>query len=141
MPFALQAANAETLNGLDETDFAEAIHDHEFRELTGVATDAQIPDTITVNQAGNADTVDNLHAAAFALVAHDHDRDYVNEGQADSIDSAMLAAGAVTESDIRNNAVTADKIAPAIVSSLDGVANDGGNIDLVAGNQRDHHPQ
>ena len=34
---------------------------------------------------------------------------------------------------IADNAVTAAKISPNIVSSLDGVSNDGGNIDLVAG--------
>lgn len=49
--------------------------------------------------------------------------DFVQAGQANSITTDM----------IRDNAVTADKILPNIVSSVDGVVNDGGNIDLVAG--------
>lgn len=62
---------------------------------------------------------------------------------ANAIDSTKIAAGAVTGSkilngtigtvDLSDNSVTAAKIQPAIVSSLDGVVNDGGNIDLVAG--------
>ena len=133
VPFALSAGDAETLNGMVETDFADVDHGHDFGDLHGEATDAQIPDTITVNQAGNADTVGGLHAADFARVVHNHDDDYVNEGQADSIRSAMIVDGTIVEADLRNGAVTADKIAPTIVSSLDGVVNDGGNIDLVAG--------
>ncbi len=34
---------------------------------------------------------------------------------------------------IQNNAVTTAKVTPDLVSSVDGVSNDGGNIDLVAG--------
>ena len=48
---------------------------------------------------------------------------YVNEGQTNSISTGM----------IQDDAVTTSKIASNIVSSLDGVSNDGGNIDLVAG--------
>ncbi|NOZ63174.1 MAG: tail fiber domain-containing protein [Calditrichaeota bacterium] len=48
---------------------------------------------------------------------------YVNEGQSNSVSSSM----------IQSNAVTAAKITPDFVSSIDGVKNDGGNIDLVAG--------
>lgn len=49
--------------------------------------------------------------------------DFVQTGQANSISTDMLNA----------NAVTAEKILPDIVSSISGVTNDGGNIDLVAG--------
>ncbi len=49
--------------------------------------------------------------------------DFVQEGQANSISTGMLKA----------DAVTAEKIQPNIVSSINGVVNDGGNIDLVAG--------
>lgn len=49
---------------------------------------------------------------------------YVNEGQSNSVSTAML----------QDNAVTASKILPNVVSSIEGVSNDGGNIDLVAGN-------
>ena len=68
---------------------------------------------------------------------------YVNETQANSVTSAMITDGAVANTDlasnavtqvkIANNAVTAAKISPNIVSSIDGVSNDGGNIDLLAG--------
>ena len=49
------------------------------------------------------------------------------------ITSAMISDGAVGTIDLTDNAVTAQKISPNIVSSVDGVSNDGGNIDLVAG--------
>ncbi|MGH7597743.1 MAG: beta strand repeat-containing protein [bacterium] len=44
-----------------------------------------------------------------------------------------VADGGITTAKIADNAVTTAKISPNIVSSLDGVSNDGGNIDLVAG--------
>jgi len=44
-----------------------------------------------------------------------------------------LADSGVTTAKIADNAVTTAKISPNIISSLDGVSNDGGNIDLVAG--------
>lgn len=145
IPFALQAKtaetaetaeNADTLGGQDPTAFAEAVHSHLFKDLTGAATDAQIPDTITVQHAGtagNADTLDGQDSTAFANVTHNHDAAYVNEDQADSISSGMIVDGTVGTADINNNAVTAAKVAPNIVSSLDGVSNDGGNIDLIPG--------
>jgi hypothetical protein len=63
-------------------------------------------------RAYDADKVDGKDASAF-----------VQTGQANSISTNML----------QNNAVTASKISPKIVSSIDGVSNDGGNVDLVAG--------
>ena len=54
----------------------------------------------------------------------------IQDGQ---VGSADLANSAVTSSKIANNAVTTSKIKPNVISSLDGVSNDGGNIDLVAG--------
>ena len=63
--------------------------------------------------AADADLLDGQDASAFALDGHDHDADYVNEGQADAVDASMIA--------------------PDVVSSIDGVSNDGGDIDLVAG--------
>jgi hypothetical protein len=50
-----------------------------------------------------------------------------------AVTSAKIAAGAIANSDLADNAVTVQKISPNIVSSLDGVNNDGGNIDLVQG--------
>lgn len=40
----------------------------------------------------------------------------------------------ITNQKIQINAVTADKIAPNIISSINGVSNDGGNINILAGN-------
>ena len=60
-----------------------------------------------------------------------------------TITSTNIANGAVTSSqigdasiatgDLANDAVTAAKIKPNIISSIGGVTNDGGNVDLVAG--------
>ena len=66
--FALRSAvsdDADTLDGLGCDRLCHRAHDHGFSDLTGTATDAQIPDTITVNYAagaGNADTLDGSHA-------------------------------------------------------------------------------
>ena len=50
-----------------------------------------------------------------------------------AVGTEKLANSAVTTEKIANDAVTPEKIQPNIVSSLSGVSNDGGNIDLVAG--------
>jgi hypothetical protein len=49
--------------------------------------------------------------------------DFIRAGQDTSISNNML----------KENSVTVERILPNIVSSVDGVVNDGGNIDLVAG--------
>jgi hypothetical protein len=51
----------------------------------------------------------------------------------DAVTSSRIMDGEVKTADIENNAVTAAKITPDVVSSVDGVSNDAGNIDLVAG--------
>ncbi len=61
----------------------------------------------------NADFLDGLDSTQIAHASHNHDAAYVNEGQAD--------------------AVTVGMVVPGIVSSIDGVSNDGGDVDLVAG--------
>ncbi len=45
----------------------------------------------------NADFLDNLDSSAFALSTHNHDATYVNEGQANSVTTAMVQNGAVTK--------------------------------------------
>ena len=50
-----------------------------------------------------------------------------------SATGAALPDGSVTTAKLADNAATSAKISPNIVSSLDGVNNDGGDIDLVAG--------
>lgn len=71
-----------------------------------------------------------LVSVGYSFKAKDADQlngrkasDFVHAGQTNSITTDML----------NDNAVTEKKIAPNIVSSIDGVVNDGGNIDLVAG--------
>jgi len=83
---AAKAEDAETLDGKDSLDFADTVHEHSFGQITGIATDAQIPNDITINNAatadyaytadsadyatsaGDADTVDGQHASAFGDV-------------------------------------------------------------------------
>ena len=65
----------------------------------------------------------NVNSNDVALNTSYTDGRYVKEGQSNSISNGM----------IQNNAVTTSKITPDFVSSVDGVKNDGGNIDLVAG--------
>jgi hypothetical protein len=61
----------------------------------------------------DSDSLGGLSSASFSLVGHSHDEAYVNEGQ--------------------DSSVTMGMVVPDIVSSIDGVTNDGGDIDLVAG--------
>ena len=58
-----------------------------------------------------------------------------NAGGSDpiTVTSALIQNGTILGEDIADNAVPASKIQPDIVSSVEGVSNDGGNIDLVAG--------
>lgn len=51
----------------------------------------------------------------------------------DGITANEIAASAVGTSEVADNTLTATDLAVDVVSSLDGVSNDGGNIDLVAG--------
>jgi hypothetical protein len=72
---AITAENADTVDGEHASAFADAVHAHSFPQLVGSASDAQIPDDITVNYAagaGNADTVDGLHAGAFMSAGTDN---------------------------------------------------------------------
>jgi len=91
----------------------------------------------------NADFAGTGAASTVSRSDHDHDAAYVNENQSNSITSSMITDGTVASDDIANNsivnidladnAVSATKISPNIVSSIDGVNNDGGNVDFVAG--------
>jgi len=50
-----------------------------------------------------------------------------------AVGASQIGDGSIATENLANDAVTADKIKPAIISSIDGVSNDGGNVDLVAG--------
>jgi hypothetical protein len=58
-----------------------------------------------------------------------------NEGGSDAITvtSALIQNGTIATADLADNSVTAAKLQPDVVSSVEGVVNDGGNIDLVPG--------
>ena len=71
-----------------------------------------------------------LVSIGYSLRAYEADKldgkdaaDFVQSGQENSVSTNML----------QDNAVTTDKIAPKVLSSLSGVSNDGGNVNLVAG--------
>ena len=51
-----------------------------------------------------------------------------------AVSTNKLADDAITTTKLRNNSVTVDKIQPDVVSSVDGVSNDGGNVNLVPNN-------
>ena len=63
--------------------------------------------------ADDADTVDGQDSSAFSPVVHNHDPDYVNEGQADSVTSAMIVDGTIVDADINASAnIAGSKIDP-----------------------------
>jgi len=60
--------------------------------------------------ASDADTLDSHHASEFAGSSHDHDATYVNEGQVDSITSAMITNGTLAFADIGSNSCTSGQV-------------------------------
>ena len=97
----------------------------------------------------DADRLDGKQASEFLNTDNDYGRSgvaatlyegtsslssrYVNEGQSSSITNSMITDGTIVNNDIADNTITASKISTNIVSSIDGVYNDGGNIDLIEG--------
>jgi len=95
--------------------------------FTGGATAGDA--TLNVNT-GSGLTID---ADAVKLDQSHTDGLYVNEGQANSVTGTMITSGSVTSDKVQDATLTADDLGVNVLSSLDGVTNDGGNIDLVAG--------
>lgn len=94
----------------------------------GTDVTLQAGSNITLSEAGNTITI-----AASSGTATVGDGDYgdivvTGTGTVWSID-----AGVVGSTEVTDNSLTADDLAVNVISSLDGVTNDGGNIDLVAG--------
>lgn len=118
-----------------------------FSSITGTATDAQVPDNITINvakSAANADSLGNVVAAAYATDselsghttdagAHHTKTTNASELTTGTLDELRLPQNAIDGTEIEDSTLTATDIATNIVSSIDGVINDGGNVDLVAG--------
>jgi len=98
--------------------FAPTSHDHDAAYINDEAGEIDSAADFGLTTAPhianlNADLLDGFDSTQIAAANHDHDATYVNEGQAD--------------------AVTGDMVVPDIVSSVDGVSNDAGNIDLIEG--------
>ncbi len=110
--YAAMAGDADTVDGahaaaLEESteilaqiaahsDIPDAHHikTTSFSELTDTATDAQIPNDITINYAataGDSDRVDGQHASAFAPVVHDHDDRYYLKSYIDALEARIDA--------------------------------------------------
>ncbi|MDH5715903.1 MAG: hypothetical protein OEZ30_10090, partial [Candidatus Aminicenantes bacterium] len=78
--------------------------------------------------ADDADTVDGQDASSFSPVVHNHDPDYVNEGQADSVNSSMIVNGTIVDADINAGAnIAGSKLNPTGLNAdlLDGVHSTG----------------
>jgi hypothetical protein len=117
--YANEAGNANTVDGEHASAFADALHVHGFGQVTGSATDAQIPNNITINyaaSAGNADTVDGLHASSFLSTASDYGRSGV---------ASNLYEGTSTLSNRYINDDRADTMSANTSSTLFKVDNDG----------------
>ena len=119
---AISAGDAETVAGIEPADLEEsgeidadiATHTAEasahhakttsFADLVDTASDAQIPDDITVTYAtaagdadtaayatgaGDADTLDGQDASAFAATGHSHGDSYYTKAEVDAIVSGL----------------------------------------------------
>jgi len=105
-PYAFRAAMAENLMDNAVT-------------TTIIANDAVTTDKI----ADDAISGDKISPAAVTSVNIAHG----------AIGSSHIGDGSIENNDLADNSVTALKIKPNIVSSIDQVAADGGDIDLIAG--------
>jgi hypothetical protein len=154
--FAMKAGDSDTLEGLGSTEFAGISHDHSFGEITGTATDAQIPNNITINNAatadyaftadsadyadsaGDADTVDGWHASAFAEDVHQHSGSDITTGTvADTRIAASIARdgevmGIVTANDGSGSGLDADMLDGLQASSFLNTSNDYGRSGVAS---------
>lgn len=64
----------------------------------------------TSEYASNSDFLDGLDSGDFAGAVHNHDDEYVNEGQADAISSAMILDSSIQFGDIGQNGAGAGQI-------------------------------
>jgi hypothetical protein len=89
--------NADTVDGKHAVEFATADHTHTVQSLEGY-------DTI------DAYTLEGHHWNEISSANHNHDSTYVNEGQADSISTAMLVNGAVTLTKLSSSGASTDQV-------------------------------
>jgi len=156
---AEKADDADTVDGVHAADLEESseiiskIASHAsnqsahhvktttFSELTDFASDAQIPNNITVDHAataGDADMVDGKHASEFSPVAHNHNMLYYSKAEVDGLMSALQAEVNVLKAKLAKVTVSADGANIYITGAnlnirsgsgtTDGVVNGKGNI-------------
>ena len=58
--------DADLLDGVDSTGFADAAHSHNLQDLAGAVIDNQVPDGITIDHAASVDTATTAEHAATA---------------------------------------------------------------------------
>jgi hypothetical protein len=112
---------------------------------TGAVTTSAIADAAVTTAkildggVGTADIADNAVTSAKIAASTIVSADLATGAVATSniadaaVTGAKIADLTITAADVLDNSLTAAKIVPNIVSSVDGVSNDGGNIDFVAG--------
>ncbi len=71
-------------------------------KLADGATLSEILDDDGAGSGLDADALDGQHGSYYAAASHNHDSTYVNEGQANSISTAMIQDSAVTAAKIAN---------------------------------------
>jgi hypothetical protein len=92
------------------------------------------PEAVTVEKiASEAVATEKIAAEAVTTEKIATEAVTVEKIAAEAVTTEKIAAEAVTTEKIAPEAVTVEKIGEDIISSIDGVSNDGGNIDLIAG--------
>ena len=81
-----------------------------FTQLSPDRRIAAVPYALQAEGAKTADTVDGQHASAFAVITHTHDSAYVDEGQVNSITSAMIVTGTIALDDIGQNGCASGQV-------------------------------
>jgi len=158
-----QTANdADLLDGLNSTDFAPSVHEHdadyvnenEPNSITSdMIVDAQIMnvdissvaniDASKINDGSgsglDADMLDGMNSTEFSPSVHEHDADYVNENEPNSITSDMIVDAQIMNVDISSVAnIEASKINDGSGSGLDADYLDGLNSTNFASSGHNH---
>ena len=111
---SLFAENAELLGG-KPASFYDPITSLSFDSLTGIASDAQIPDDITINNAGNADSLAGIVASDYALKS-----DLPTGGGGEVVDGAFSTTSNVT-SNVPGNLALDDFVFGSSQLDTDGI--------------------